>query len=386
MGRGIAAALALALASLWNTQATAQVAGDAPAPAPTAAAPAPTPLPTPAAPVIDLPAPRASEAPVADRPAPRRSPRAGAAASAAPAPAPTTRTSEPLPAASPPAASAEPAAAPATMAAAPRPSPPPPPPPGNLDQGDGGSYWWVAIAMVAVAAAALVWAVLRRRRADPAEMADAAGQGRLSAVTADPDPVAGAGEPEAGAPSSLERAPSFLERPAVGAAASLSVALRPVRAGLNLLSATSESEITVTNDGDIPAEDVRLYLRLITAHSGLDAELAEIAAAIAAAPAGRPVVSPFALAPGESRSVSAVGALPREAIRPLSAAGRPMIVPVVALDVAFASGGQPRQVSQAFAIGVERVDSPKLAPFWLDTPPRSYDQVAARPHGPLLER
>ena len=40
---------------------------------------------------------------------------------------------------------------------------------------------------------------------------------------------------------------------------------------------------------------------------------------------------------------------------------------------------------QSFAVGIERVDSPKLAPFWLDQPPRTVTEVAARAHGAAIE-
>ena len=204
-------------------------------------------------------------------------------------------------------------------------------------------------------------------------MDDAERDGRLDQVAAEADAAV---EPSAGV------RPSFLERPAPTATARLVLSFRPVRAGLNLLSATSESEITILNEGAAAAEDIRLILRLVSAHAGLNEELAEIAEA----PPGRPVVPAFSLGPGESRTVTAIGALPRDAVRPLMAAGRPMVVPVVALNLFYRDDGRQRQNSQAFAVGVERVDSPKLAPFWLDTPARSFDQVAARPHGPLLER
>jgi hypothetical protein len=70
-------------------------------------------------------------------------------------------------------------------------------------------------------------------------------------------------------------------------------------------------------------------------------------------------------------------------MRTMVAAGRPMFVPVLAIDLRGAGG---LQVAQGFAVGVERVDSAKLAPFWLDVPDRAYAEVAARPHGAALVR
>lgn len=210
-------------------------------------------------------------------------------------------------------------------------------------------------------AAALAGLWRRRRRADPAQFAgedeavDGAVNGAMDAATAEA---------------------------ATTPRARLSIGFRPLRAGVNLLSATSENEVVLTNDGDAPAEDVRVQLRLVSAHGGQDADLA----GFYAAPIARPAVPAFTLAPGETRALSAIAALPRDAIHVLTAAGRPMFVPIVAVNVGYATGAATQQVAQAFAVGIERVDSAKLAPFWLDTPPRTYEQVAARPHAAALER
>ncbi|WP_174293012.1 hypothetical protein [Sphingomonas bacterium] len=170
--------------------------------------------------------------------------------------------------------------------------------------------------------------------------------------------------------------------PATATRAWLSVTFRPIRAGLNLLSATSENEIVVTNTGDVTAEDVRVLTRLTSAHTGQEAEIATLYDA----PIVRPATPAFTLQPGEQRVLTSIAALPRDAIHTLTAGGRPMFVPIVAVNVTYATAGIDGQFAQAFAIGVERVDSSKLAPFWLDAPPRSFDQVAARPHAVAVER
>ncbi len=152
----------------------------------------------------------------------------------------------------------------------------------------------------------------------------------------------------------------------------LAVEARPVRVGLNMLSATIEAEVTVHNSGATPIGRVAVDLRLLSAHAGLDAQLIELARQ----PQGRPIVPPFALGPGESRTVRGVTALPREAIHVIDAAGRPMFVPILSA-AAHTDWGVARC---AYAVGLERVDSAKLSPIWLDQPGRMYDQVAARPH------
>jgi len=178
-------------------------------------------------------------------------------------------------------------------------------------------------------------------------------------------------------------APRFLEpRAPTRARARLSIELRPLRAGLNLLSATAECQIVVTNTGTEPAGGIRIHASLLTAHAGQDADLA----AINAAPVTRPATAPFALAAGESRVVRTVSAIPRDAIHGMTAANRPMFVPIVAVNILYDSGDGPAQTARAWAIGVERVDSAKLAPFWLDAPARMYDNIAARPHAVAVDR
>ncbi|RZM30507.1 MAG: hypothetical protein EOP67_37410 [Sphingomonas sp.] len=184
-------------------------------------------------------------------------------------------------------------------------------------------------------------------------------------------------------------APKFLEprgkvppTPPVAARARLTCELRPLRAGLNLLSATVECEMIVTNTGTAPAESIRVGIALLTAHADQDMDLA----AFNAAPVLRPAAAPFTLAAGETRTIRTVAAIAREAIRTMTAANRPMFVPVLASNILYATVGNDAQFARAWVVGVERVDSPKLAPFWLDAPARMYSTVAARPHAATFER
>lgn len=159
--------------------------------------------------------------------------------------------------------------------------------------------------------------------------------------------------------------------------ARLTLAFHPTRAGLNLISATADGEVTVTNEGDLAVADVRADLALFSAREEQSDELA----AFFAAPIARPAIPAFTLGPGEQRRFRAVAALPHDAIHALDAGGRPMFVPLAAVTAHYRAEGQERRVGQAFVLGVERRHSAKLAPMWLDTPPRQYDTVAARRHG-----
>ena len=75
--------------------------------------------------------------------------------------------------------------------------------------------------------------------------------------------------------------------------------------------------------------------------------------------------------------------LPRDNINVLTAADRPMFVPVVTLNARYVpseNAAGEGQTAQAFALGIERAGAAKLAPFWLDGPARMFETVAARPH------
>ena len=324
----------------------------APTPTPTR-----TPVPTPTGPVLGLPIPTPSETPSPDEPVRRAAPRR--AAERTTTPAPTAPVDTPEAAASPtPEATTPIAPAPVmtpTPAATSTPMPMPVP---VADEGDGNWPWLIGGAVPLVVALG-IWAWLRRR-------------GRPDDIAPE-DPV-----PVAVAPAPTPVAPA----PPIGPRAWIAVALRPNRAGLNMLSATVEAEVVVRNTGDAPATQVRIHATLLSAHAGQDADLA----ATFAAPAGRSAAPPFALAPGEERRVRIVAALSREAVRSMDAAGRPMFVPLVAIDVRYVADetGTPGRTGQAFIVGVERVDSAKLAPFWLDGPMRMHDQIAARAQGAAI--
>lgn len=298
-----------------------------PTPLATTATPAPVATPT----VDALPAP-----PRSSTPAPRPSPTPAAAPTPTPVPSAT-----PAPLAVP---SAAPAREPIETVVLPQPR-------------QAAPLWpWLAWGLAgagALASLALVWMLIRRRRHEPAEEP-------WEEPAAKPEPVA---------------------TPTPRPSGRLALTLRPLRAGLNLISATAECEVTVANTGVEPVEHVRVALALMSARERQGDDLA----AFFAEPIGRPAVPAFALAPGEQRHFRTVAALSHDAISPLDAGGRPMFVPLLALSAHYQSAGEPHRIGRAFVVGLERVGSAKLGPFWLDTPPRLYDAVSARVHGSAVE-
>lgn len=316
--------------------------------------PGPTPAPTPSPTPIPTLAPSATPARLdREAPSPRATPtpRATSTPRAAPTPPEPSPTSSPVP----------PVPEPAPSSPEPLPSAQPVLPAATTvarspASGSAAPLWpWAAGgAAIVLALGALL---LRRRRHAPAD----ATWSEEAVRRVGPTPA-----PAAVAPSQ---------------AAQLRLELRPARAGLNLLTATVEGEVVVTNDGADPASDIRVAVALVGAGGSADAALD----ALAAQPVARAALPPFTLAPGETRRFRAVAALPHDAIAPLEVAGRPIFVPLVVVTAAWTDPTTARRTTRGFAVGVERADSAKLAPLWLDLPPRSYDAVAARPHGEARE-
>jgi len=238
---------------------------------------------------------------------------------------------------------------------------------GDLAKAERGSgwLWWLVLAIIVAAIVAVI--VIRRRKALLALPSPAAT--RVGATRPSP-PIPAAPLPPPRAPVAPPATVGAQNRPV------LQVDLRPTRAGLNLLSAVVEGEVIVRNDGDAPLEGLTLATALLSAHRDGDRDLA----AFLSQPIGRPVTPPFTLAAGEERRVRLIAPLARGGIQPMEAGGRPIFVPIVATTCRFVCKGDEFHAARAFAIGVERTDSAKLAPIWLDTQPRMFDTVAARPH------
>ena len=351
--------------------------------------PTPTPSPTPAPVIAPLPTPTASPRPT---PTPRVTPRA------IPTPTPTPRvTATPTPRAT---ASPTPAATP-TAIAVPTPTPTPTPIPTptptatptpveaatpspaattvpTIAPDSGSDYGWlIGLAVVLGLGGAGAW-WWRRRRADAAD----------EPVT--PTAPAPIPKPQPFRPRTPAASPATPPAPVpapisapVGDRGRLSLSLHPRRAGLNLLSATVEAELVVRNDGSAPAQAIRIGAALIGATPGQGDEIAPVFDQ----PVVRPATPPFALGPGEERRIRLVVAQARADIVPLTAGGRTLFVPVVAVNALYDAGaGIAGQSARGFAVGVERVDSAKLAPFWLDQPARMHEQLGVRPYGAGVER
>ena len=270
----------------------------------------------------------------------------------------------------------------------------------EAEQVENPRFWAaIAVALLALAAAGfLAWRWRQARRARLAEE-ERARQPQVTVAGAVPPPPPPA---EAGAVADRPASdvptfwtPSRPIGPATEFAADeppappppplrprITMALHPRRAGINLVSATADLELTVRNEGDGAAEAVAVSLRLLAGRAGQDEELG----ALFGTEQDRPVLPPFALAPGEERVCRTTLVLPRAEIEPIPIKGRPMFVPVVAADVRYLrpDGGRG-QTAAAFVIRAARPGSETLAPLWLDVGSKMRDDVEARPHGLAIE-
>ncbi|WP_294352940.1 hypothetical protein [uncultured Sphingomonas sp.] len=348
-------------------------------PEPTATS-SPTPRPTPTA--RATPSPGATPAARAT-PTPRATPTARATPAARPSVAQTATPSpsqvpEPVPTASPTTAAPAPTPAPSEASVLGTPAAPV-----NDERDDYGWLWFVGLAALAGAG---WWWWQRRASSAQAHPTDA-----VDTVPGHAEPVAPASvaaEPiapaAAAAPRMLTRRTAAAATPPASEGAAqprawIELELRARRAGVNLVTATADVEIVVRNRGEVEARNIRLDARLTSARADQDAELGQIFAQTA----GRLAATPFTLTSGAERVVRALVTLPRDNINVLTAADRPMFVPVVTLNARYVpseTAAGEGQTAQAFALGIERAGAAKLAPFWLDGPARMFETVAARPH------
>jgi hypothetical protein len=180
-------------------------------------------------------------------------------------------------------------------------------------------------------------------------------------VTPPPTPVS---EPPTNAPVSASRA-------------TLDLAIMLKRAGTNLLSAAVEYTILIQNNGEVPATDIRLDVRLLSAGPQQDAQIA----ALFGMPIAQPNITPFDLPPGITVDLGGMAMHPKDSLEVMQAGGRTLFVPVLAVNVTYAwdvdgergSG----QTARSYVIGIDRGGDAKLQPFRLDAAARMYDKVGA---------
>jgi hypothetical protein len=328
---------------------------------PPAATPPPstTTAPPPAAPAPRT-APPAATAPARDRPVASPGPAAAPPRrdSAPAADAPAISPPEPQPEAPPP---SQIATTPAPMPQAPAPAPSP-----RAPEPQGVGWLWPA------AGAALVlllggFLLLRRRRAQAAlDAARDAARGELGGVLRTPEPApapapAAEPEPEPEAPAAPR---PWLELDIV-----------PERAAATDAEAVVHYALTITNQGDAEARNIRIDPRLFNASS--EADMAAFFQGPIHEQSGSPQV---VIVPGATLKLNGQVAMPKAELREIELAGRLIFVPMVAINVAYDwAGGGTGRTSRSWLVGREaETPQAKMGPFRLDLGPRIYRSVGRR--------
>jgi hypothetical protein len=321
---------------------------------PAATPPAPRTIPPPAA-TTPRSAPAATPPAGRDRSAPAPRPAAPAArrdtAPAATAPAPTTpapQTAAPAP------VETLPAPLPVPEAAAPQPAAPEP---------QSTSWLWPAAggALVLLLAGLVL---LRRRRAKGkrGQRLDAA-RGELGAV-----PVA---EPEPRPVPAPEPKPETPAAPRPW----LELDIIPERAAATEAEALVHYALTVTNQGEAEARNIRIDPRLFNA--GAEGDMAAFFQGPIHEQSGSPHI---VIAPGGTLKLNGQVALPMAELQEMEVAGRRIFVPMVAINVAYDwAGGGTGRTSRSWLVGREaETPQAKMGPFRLDLGPRIYRSVGRR--------
>lgn len=311
--------------------------------------PATTTTPPPAAAPEREPPPAAQR----DRPPPR---------SATP---PPRRDIAPVAAAPAPAETAPVETAPVETAPAP-PAPEPQAPASAEPAPQGGGRLWPAAGAALLLLALLgAFLLLRRRReaeAKRAQLREAAREelGVALAVAPRPKPRPEP-EPEPEAPPAPR---PWLELDIV-----------PERASATDSEAVVHYALTVTNQGDAEARNLRIDPRLFNASA--EADMIAFFRGPIHDLSGSPHI---VIAPGGSLKLNGQVAMPMAEVREIEMAGRRIFVPMVAINVAYDwAGGGSGRTSRSWLVGREaETPSAKMGPFRLDLGPRIYRSVGRR--------
>lgn len=333
-----------------------------------------------ATPPADAPAVAPTLAPqAAPAPAPRTTSDATAPAPTRPKREPTRNAATPAkqPEAATPAAVTEPEASPAGAAtppaepAAPIAEPPQPgPAPETAATPATPDKRWVWIIGGLALIGGLAFLTWWRRKPEP-----------RPAIAADGAPAAAPEPPVAPALAPPPPAPV----PAVPIAsprARLALALDIISARLGLAGLTVGYRLTLTNEGELAAQDAGI--RALMASAGTSP--AEVLQQFFDGAIGHPFANGLTIEPGATHAVGGEISLPPESARPIEVGTRRLLIPLAAFDVQYRwregeTSGAGR-TGGAFIVGQEQEPpAQRLAPFRLDLGPRQYRRPGARATG-----
>ena len=161
----------------------------------------------------------------------------------------------------------------------------------------------------------------------------------------------------------------------------LNVEFHPERVVLTDQEVILQFEIVLANVGSAPARDVLVEGRLFTAHVGQDREIAEFFQ--------NPTVEGDrmnAIAPLGRISLKSIARLPLDAVHRFEAGGRKLFVPMIGFNILYRTGSGDGQASASFLIGRGNEEDEKLSPFRIDQGPRNFRGLTSRPHSVGLQR
>lgn len=315
-------------------------------PAPTPAPPVQVAPPSPVNPQPQATPPRASPPPAAARPAPAQT-------TLRPQPAPVQQQAPSAPTIqAPPATALPPASDPV-----PAPSQPPVSIPAETadPEGEGGFPWLYLVPVAAIAL--LAFAFLRRRRRSE----------EIGYVVED----ASAAPLVPAAPPPPRRDPG--ERPWV------ELELRTNRASFTATEANLNFELEIRNSGKVPAQNLRVDVKLFNAGAEQDKEIGAFFRT-----AGRETtrLNLPGVPPGATGVIQGEVGLPIEQMRAVQLDGRTLFIPVIAVNALYDCGdGRTGQSSKSYVVGRELQETAdKMGAFRVDQGPRIWRTVGQRQH------
>jgi hypothetical protein len=148
----------------------------------------------------------------------------------------------------------------------------------------------------------------------------------------------------------------------------------PERAAATEAEAVVHYALTLTNQGDAPARNIRIDPRLFNA--GAEGEMMAFFQGPIHEKSGSPQVL---IAPGGTLKLNGQVAMPKAELREIEVAGRRIFVPMVAINVAYDWTEGSGRTSRSWLVGREaETPSAKMGPFRLDLGPRIYRSVGRR--------
>jgi hypothetical protein len=148
----------------------------------------------------------------------------------------------------------------------------------------------------------------------------------------------------------------------------------PERAAATDAEAVVHYALTITNQGDAQARNIRIDPRLFNA--GAEAEMAAFFQGPIHELSGSPQV---VIAPGGTLKLNGQVAMPKAELEEIELAGRRIFVPMVAINVAYDWAGGSGRTSRSWLVGREaETPQAKMGPFRLDLGPRIYRSVGRR--------